>query len=76
MLQVVREGMGKTKTGKWRRKGVYWVPLLHAILWEYWTTPQATTGYSPAMQALGRELRLLINIGKGGLEITQRHEEV
>lgn len=37
---------------------VHWSPLLHTVLWVYRATPHSSTGMSPALLALGRELRL------------------
>ena len=38
--------------------GVHWSPLLYTVLWVYRATPHSATGMSPALLALGKELRL------------------
>ena len=40
---------------------VYWSLLLHTVLWVYCATPHSVTGMSPALLALGRELRLPVD---------------
>ena len=37
---------------------IHWSPLLYTVLWVYRATPHSVTGMSPALLALGRELRL------------------
>ncbi|KAF8445288.1 hypothetical protein BGX38DRAFT_1271323 [Terfezia claveryi] len=39
-------------------KSVYWAPLLQTVLWAYHCSRHTSTGYSPAMLALGKELRM------------------
>ncbi|KAF8436131.1 hypothetical protein BGX38DRAFT_1122246, partial [Terfezia claveryi] len=39
-------------------EGIYWVPLLQTVLWAYRCSRHTSTGYSPAMLALGKELRM------------------
>ena len=41
---------------------VYWAPLLHPVLWVYRSTPHSVPGLSPALLALGRELKLLMDV--------------
>ena len=41
---------------------VHWSPLLHTVLWVYRATPHSVTGLSPALLALGRELRLPMDL--------------
>lgn len=40
------------------QKRVHWAPLLNSVLWAYRATPHTKTNLSPAMLALGRELRI------------------
>ena len=47
---------------------VYWTPLLHTVLWVYRATPHSVTGLSPALLALGKELRLPIDIRRQSFE--------
>ena len=41
---------------------VHWSSLLHTVLWVYRASPHNATGLSPALLALGRELRLPMDI--------------
>ena len=44
---------------------VHWSPLLHTVLWVYRATPHSATGLSPALLALGHELRLPMDVSDG-----------
>ena len=44
-------------------KAVHWAPLLQTVLWVYRATPHSATGLSPPLLALGRELRMPMDIG-------------
>ena len=43
-------------------QAVHWSPLLHTVLWVYRASPHNATGLSPALLALGRELKLPVDI--------------
>ena len=58
----VDEGKLTGVDGLVRKDMVYWVPLLHTVLWVYRSTPHSVTGLSPALLALCRELKLLMDI--------------
>lgn len=46
---------------------VHWSPLLHTVLWVYRASPHNATGLSPALLALGRELKLPMDVSGGSL---------
>ena len=41
---------------------MHWASLVHTVLWVYRASPHNATGLSPALLALGRELKLPIDI--------------
>ncbi|KAF8453817.1 hypothetical protein BGX38DRAFT_379141 [Terfezia claveryi] len=44
------------------KRPVHWVPLVYTCLWIYRSSTHITTGLSPAMLALGRELRMPMDV--------------
>lgn len=59
-VEDIDDSLDNTPTEK---KKAHWAPLLQSVLWAYRCTHYSVTGASPAMLALGIELRIPFNLG-------------
>ena len=73
VLEAVRGGLEDTlnveeNPGTEEIKAVYLALLLQTVLWASRCTPRTATGYSPAMLAFEKELRMQLDMGNDRLE--------
>lgn len=71
-VQIVKQGLKKLKTGTM-------VDRLAQILFHYRITPHTSTGATPAMLLMGRELRSLLDLTKPNLSqkvMTQQEKQI